>query len=62
MKTVAVIGSGIAGLSCAYFLRDRYRVTVYEKNNYIGGHNSTFRFPEGSAKQACPLPLPRLVN
>ena len=35
---VAVIGSGPAGLSCAYFLRrDGYPVTVFEKENRAGG-------------------------
>lgn len=41
MKSLAVVGSGIAGMACAYFLRDRYHVTLYEKNNYIGGHTNT---------------------
>jgi heterodisulfide reductase subunit A len=35
---IAVIGSGPAGLSCAYFLaRRNYRVTVYEAEKVIGG-------------------------
>ena len=35
---VAVIGSGPAGLSCAHSLAVAgYRVTVYEKENYLGG-------------------------
>jgi len=37
-KSVAIIGSGPAGLSAAYFLRRRgYRVTVYEKLPVAGG-------------------------
>jgi NADPH-dependent glutamate synthase beta subunit-like oxidoreductase len=37
-KTVAVIGSGPAGLSCAYFLARRgYPVTVFEKAQVLGG-------------------------
>lgn len=40
-KSIAVIGSGISGLSSAYFLSDQYRVKLFEKNNYLGGHSNT---------------------
>lgn len=39
---IAVIGSGIAGLSCAYRLvQSGYDVTLFEANNYFGGHTHT---------------------
>jgi uncharacterized protein len=38
---VAIIGSGIAGLSCAWLLSQRHRVTVYEAAPTIGGHSCT---------------------
>lgn len=41
MKKIAIIGSGIAGLTCAYYLKDHYAVTVFEANDYIGGHTHT---------------------
>lgn len=37
-KKIAIIGSGPAGLSCAYYLAiDGYEVTVFEKENKLGG-------------------------
>lgn len=41
MKNIAVIGSGIAGLTSAYLLSREHNVTVLEKNDYIGGHTAT---------------------
>ena len=40
-KKIAVIGSGIAGLSAAYFLQNQFDVTLFEKNHYIGRHANT---------------------
>lgn len=39
MKSIAVIGSGIAGLSTAWLLRKDYRVTLYEADKRLGGHS-----------------------
>ncbi len=36
--TVAVIGTGAAGLACGHFLHERFDLTLYEKNDRIGGH------------------------
>ncbi len=40
-QRIAVIGSGISGLACAFYLQDKYDVTVFEKNDYVGGHTAT---------------------
>src|SRR3954466_15658255 len=38
---VAVIGTGIAGNAAAWSLSKRYPVTVYDRENRIGGHSHT---------------------
>ncbi|MBP2280379.1 putative NAD/FAD-binding protein [Psychrobacter sp. PL19] len=40
-KRVAIIGSGVSGLTCAHYLAKQYEVTVFEANDYIGGHVNT---------------------
>jgi len=40
-KSVAIIGSGIAGLTCAHYLAKLHEVTVFEASDYIGGHVNT---------------------
>jgi predicted NAD/FAD-binding protein len=38
---IAVIGSGISGLSAAWLLSKRHRVTLFEQDSRIGGHSNT---------------------
>lgn len=38
---IAVVGSGIAGLSAAWLLTRQYNVTLFEAGNYLGGHTHT---------------------
>lgn len=40
-KKIAIIGTGISGLSIAHLLAPYHAITVYEKNDYIGGHSRT---------------------
>jgi predicted NAD/FAD-binding protein len=46
---IAIIGSGIAGLSAAWLLSKTQNVTLFEKNGRLGGHSNTIvaRMPEG---------------
>ena len=38
---IAIIGSGISGLTASYLLNRRHDITLFEKNDYIGGHTHT---------------------
>lgn len=38
---IAVVGSGISGLSAAWLLAQRHQVTVYERAERLGGHSNT---------------------
>ena len=38
---IAVVGTGISGMTAAYRLQDRHELTVFEANGYIGGHTNT---------------------
>ena len=41
MTKIAIIGSGISGLVCAYLLSRKHDVTLFESNDYLGGHTHT---------------------
>ncbi len=41
MKSIAIIGTGIAGMGCGYFLHKEFDIEFYEENDYIGGHTNT---------------------
>ncbi|WP_149087691.1 NAD(P)/FAD-dependent oxidoreductase [Pseudomonas prosekii] len=38
---IAIIGSGISGLTSAYLLNRRHDVTVFEASDWVGGHTHT---------------------
>ncbi|MES2683140.1 MAG: FAD-dependent oxidoreductase [Pseudomonadota bacterium] len=42
---IAVIGSGISGLSAAHYLAARHRVTLFESEGRVGGHTNTIEVP-----------------
>ncbi|MGB2173166.1 MAG: NAD(P)/FAD-dependent oxidoreductase [Porticoccaceae bacterium] len=49
---IAVIGSGISGNVAAYHLNKSHDITVYEANDYIGGHTHTHEISH-KGKQYC---------
>lgn len=44
---IAVIGGGVAGITAAHLLQEKHQVTLYEKNDYVGGHTHTIVIPDG---------------
>ena len=47
---IAVIGSGISGLSSAYYLSKKNEVDLFEKDDHFGGHSYTFDIKEKNKK------------
>ncbi len=47
-QSIAVVGTGIAGLSCAWLLSQGHDVTVFEGEARLGGHSNTVDAPCGS--------------
>lgn len=41
MPKIAIIGSGISGLASAYFLKRKHDITLYEREDRLGGHSRT---------------------
>ena len=56
---IAVIGSGISGLSAAYFLSKKHKVDLFEQNDHFGGHSYTYEIKE--EKKVLPVDLGFIV-
>src|SRR5690554_2965659 len=41
MSKIAVVGSGISGLTSAWLLSKQHDITLFEANDYLGGHTAT---------------------
>ncbi|GGD10851.1 NAD(P)/FAD-dependent oxidoreductase [Aquisalinus flavus] len=48
---IAIIGSGIAGLSAAYALYRDHEITLFEQDDRLGGHSHTVDMPDGFGGQ-----------
>ena len=44
---IAVVGAGVSGIVAAYLLQRNFEVTLFEKNDGLGGHTNTFVIEDG---------------
>ena len=44
---IAVVGGGVAGITAAHLLQGPHEITLYEQNDYVGGHTHTITIPDG---------------
>ena len=47
---IAVVGSGISGLSAAYYLSKKHHVDLFEREDHFGGHSHTIDLSFGIKK------------
>ncbi len=55
MARLAIIGTGIAGLGCAYFLHRHFDLTVFEQDRHVGGHANTVTVHEPGTGRELPI-------
>ena len=63
-KKIAIIGSGISGITAGYELSKKYEIHIYEKNSYLGGHTHTHEITENNNERsvlARPLPVDKVA-
>lgn len=49
---LAIVGGGVSGLCCAYFLQQQHDVTLFEEQDWMGGHTHTVTASDLSASNA----------
>ena len=54
---IAVVGSGISGLSAAYYLSKKHKVDLFEKDDHFGGHSYTLDLNLNDKKTEIPAIL-----
>ncbi len=55
MSRLAIIGTGIAGMGSAHFLHRHHDLTIFESNDYVGGHTNTVEAVEPGTLRPVPI-------
>src|SRR5580704_14276900 len=54
---VAVIGTGVSGISAAWLLNQRHDIQLFEKSSWVGGHCHTVDVPFRAGGQEHVIPV-----
>lgn len=54
-ERIAIIGSGVSGLGCLYFLCKRHDITLFDSNLRPGGHAHTIDVEEPTTGKKLPM-------
>ena len=49
-KTLAIVGSGISAMTVAHYLKKDFQISIFEKNDYLGGHTHTHEIDSNGRK------------
>ena len=52
-ERIVIVGSGVSGSVAAYYLSRKHAVTVFEKEDYFGGHVHTHRVKDKAGNDIC---------
>jgi len=58
---IAIIGSGISGLSTAHFLSKKHKVDLFEKSDHFGGHSYTVEVSSNNSNKTISVDLGFIV-
>ncbi len=59
---IGIVGGGIAGLTAAYLLNEKYDITLFEKSYQLGGNAYTHMTKEGIRTDVCVAAYSKLVS
>ncbi len=48
---IAIVGTGISGLTCAHYLQEHAELTLFEAGSYVGGHVNTIDYTDSAGEQ-----------